>query len=123
MSKIYYNKLVRDKTKEVIEAKGASCEVRTVIDDNEFQQELLKKVMEEARAFAYARTPQELLEEYADMLVLLDTLMVQFGISEEEIKKALELNIEVKGLYNKRHFLHWSDDDKYESRESPQGLS
>ena len=42
-NKIFYNKLVRDKIQDKIESKGEQCEVREITDDNEFQQELLKR--------------------------------------------------------------------------------
>ncbi len=40
MSKVFYNKLVRDRIKEKIEGKGESCAVRLIKDDAEFEQEL-----------------------------------------------------------------------------------
>lgn len=43
-NRVYYNKLVRDGIKEKIEKKGEACEVRMIVEVQEFQQELLKKV-------------------------------------------------------------------------------
>ncbi len=122
MGKVYYNKLVRDRIKEKIEGKGESCEVRVITDDAEFEQELLKKVAEESRALAHVRGRAEFLEEYADLMVALDALTAVLEISPADIKLAIEANVEKKGLYKARHFLHWSADSDYQSNETPQGL-
>lgn len=120
--KVFYNKLVRDGIKDKIEGKGESCEVRAIVDDAEFQQELLKKVSEEATALGMTRTREEFLDEYADLMVVLDALTAQLEVSEVEIKLAMQENVERKGLYKKRHYLHWSADSDYQSNETPQGI-
>lgn len=122
MGKVYYNKLVRDRIEDKILAKGEQCEVRELADDAELEQELLKKVAEESRALAHVRTREDFLEEYADLLVALDALTSLLNITKDELKIAMESNMESKGLYNKRHFLHWSDDSDYQSNETPQGI-
>lgn len=122
MTKVYYNKLVRDHIEAKILGKGEQCEVRTLADDAEFEQELLKKVAEESRALAHVRNREDFLDEYADLMVALDALTEVLEISPADIKLAMEANIEKKGLYRNRHFLHWSDDSNYESNESPQGI-
>jgi predicted house-cleaning noncanonical NTP pyrophosphatase (MazG superfamily) len=122
MNKVFYNKLVRDHIKEKIEGKGESCSVRVIEDAQEFQQELLKKVVEEAQALAHTRTREEFLNEYADLMVVLDTLTNLMEFSEADIETALAENVESKGLYQERHFLHWSADVDYQSNETPQGV-
>ena len=122
MSRVYYNKLVRDLIEQKIKDNGSHCEVRAITEDDEFVQELLKKVKEEAGGLAMARTKEEFLAEYVDLMVVLDALTQQFEISEADIKVAMTENIAQKGLYKKRHFLHWSSDDDYKSNETPQGI-
>ena len=122
-SRVYYNKLVRDFIKGKIEGKGESCSVRVIEDTQEFQQELLKKVVEEAQALAHARSRDEFLNEYADLMVVLDTLTNLMEFSEADIETALAENVESKGLYQERHFLHWSADVGYQSNETPQGIA
>lgn len=122
MGRVYYNKLVRDEIQATIEGKGETCHVRVIEDPVEFQQELLKKVIEESGALAHARTREAFLKEYADLMVALDALTAQLEISEAELQVAMTENIERKGLYKSRHFLHWSDDSGYESNETPQGV-
>ncbi len=121
-NRVYYNKLVRDDIKERIEAKGEVCEVRVIEDDAEFQQELLKKVREEASSLAHCRTRDEFLQEYSDLMVVLDALTKVLEFSEADIKTAMTENVQAKGFYTKRHFLHWSEDGAYKSNETPQGI-
>lgn len=121
-TRIYYNKLVRDDIKGRIEAKGEKCEIRTIEDGAEFEQELLKKIREEASALAHTRSREEFLQEYADLMVVLDALTQELGFSEADIKLAMEENIKAKGFYKSRHFLHWSEDGAYKSNETPQGM-
>jgi predicted house-cleaning noncanonical NTP pyrophosphatase (MazG superfamily) len=122
MAKVFYNKLVRDRIKEKIEGNGEACEVRKIDDPEEFQQELLKKVAEEASALAKTRSREDFLDEYADLMVVLDTLTAELELSEAEVSLALKENLERKGGYQERHFLLWSDDAGYESNETPQGI-
>ncbi len=122
MKKVYYNKLVRDAIKDKIESRGEACEVREITDADEFQQELLKKVSEEATALAAADSRDEFLKEYADLMVVLDALTAELEFSEADIQTALAENVEKKGLYKKRHFLHWSAAGDYKSNETPQGI-
>lgn len=122
MKKVYYNKLVRDTIKDKIEKKGEACSVRIITDDNEFEQELFKKVLEEATALAYVRTRQEFLTEYADLMVVLDALTSTLEISEADINVVMMENVTKKGLFKNRHFLEWSEDTDYKSNETPQGV-
>lgn len=114
---------MRDRIKAKIEGNREACEIRTITDDAEFEQELLKKVAEESRAIAHVRSREEFLEEYADLMVALDALTAVLEISPAEIQVALKENIDKKGVYQARHFLSWSSAGRYESNETPQGLS
>lgn len=122
MKKVYYNKLVRDLIQAKIERRGEGYSIRTIEDPDEFEQELLKKVTEEAAALAAASSRQEFLSEYADLMVVLDALTHHLEFSEADIKTALADNVEKKGFYKNRHFLHWSEAGDYKSNETPQGL-
>ena len=122
LTRIYYNKLVRDNTKDKIEAKGEKCEIRPISDVQEFQQELFKKVREEASSVSLARSKEEFLKEYSDLMMVLDTIIEHLEISPEEVQAARDENAHLKGGYKRRHFLHWSGDVGYKSEESPQGI-
>lgn len=122
MARIFYNKLIRDKIPEIIEQKGELCDVRVLDNAHEFQQELLKKIVEEAGGLVKARDRARLLSEYADLMIALDTLLELMEFSEADIKTALEENIAKKGMYKRQLFLHWSEDSTYHSFETPQGI-
>lgn len=121
-AKVYYNKLVRDRIPDKIKHNGEAYEVRAIEDSAEFEQELLKKVQEEALGVSQARTRQEFLDEYADLMAVLDALTHHYEISEADIRVALTENVARKGLYKERYFLHWSAQGAYQSNETPQGV-
>lgn len=116
MGNITYNKLIRDKIPEVIRARGAECEVET-LDDERFKVELLRKVEEEASGLSQAKTRAELLEEFADVSVVLMEIRKLHNITEQEFNTALAENIALKGGFDKHVYLHWSSDDGYRTNE------
>lgn len=122
ITRVYYNKLVRDNVPDMIRAKRVACESVQITDVQEFQQELFKKIKEEATSLAMVRTREEFLSEYADLMMVLNTVMQQLEITADEVKKAKEENYLKKGGYKHRQFLKWSEDVRYETTESPQGI-
>lgn len=122
ITRVYYNKLIRDNVPDMIRSKREACEVRQISDVQEFQQELFKKVKEEAAALAMVRTKEDFLTEYADLMVVFETIIKQLDISPEEIMEARKANLLKKGAYKNQHFLIWSEDVSYQSNESPQGI-
>jgi len=122
VTRVYYNKLVRDNIPAKIEAKREACEVRKISDVQELQQELFKKILEEASSLAMSRDKKVFLEEYSDLMVVLETLIGQLDISKEEVIEARKENLVRKGAYKHGYYLHWSADVGYQSNESPQGI-
>lgn len=122
ITRVYYNKLVRDNIPAKIEAKHEQCEYRKVTDVQELQQELFKKILEEASSIAMVREKKEFLEEYSDLMVVLETLINQLEISKEEVIAARKENLVRKGGYKHGYYLHWSADVDYKSNETPQGI-
>lgn len=64
-----YNKLVRDKIPEMLDAKGVSYEKR-IASPEEYREELIKKLSEEVGEFVEAGDPEEL----ADVLEVIEAL-------------------------------------------------
>lgn len=122
ITRVYYNKLVRDNIPDMIRSKREACEVRQITDVQEFQQELFKKVKEEAVALSMVRTKEDFLTEYADLMVVFETIIKQLDITAEELMEARKANLLRKGAYKHQHFLIWSEDVGYQSNESPQGI-
>lgn len=122
ITRIYYNKLIRDNIPAKIKAKREACEVRKITDVQELQQELFKKVQEEAASLAMVRDKESFLEEYSDLMMVLETLIEQLEIPGAEIEQAREDNRLKKGGYKHGYYLHWSEDVNYRSNESVQGI-
>lgn len=123
INRVYYNKLVRDNIPAKIEAKREKCEIRKITDVQELQQELFKKVQEEAASLSMSRTKEEFLEEYSDLMVVLETLIRQLEISKDQLIAVRKENLVKKGGYKHGYFLHWSADVGYRSNESVQGIA
>lgn len=121
MKKVYYNKLIRDKIADKIISQKESCETRE-LGDEEFEQELLKKINEEASSLSRVRSRDEFLDELADLDIVIDEIKRIQNISPEEITLVKQKNIEKKGGFDKKLFLHWSEDKEYKSNETPQGI-
>lgn len=122
INRIYYNKLIRDNVPAKIAAKRQECEVRKVTDVQELQQELFKKIQEEAASLSMCRTREEFLEEYSDLMVVLETLIKQLEIPKEDLLAARKENLLKKGAYKHGYYLRWSADVDYRSNESVQGI-
>jgi len=122
INRVYYNKLIRDNIPAKIEAKREECEVRKITDVQELQQELFKKIQEEAASLSMCRSKKEFMEEYSDLMVVLETLIHQLEIPKEEIIAARKENMLKKGGYKHGYYLHWSADVHYRSNESVQGI-
>ena len=65
----HYNKLVRDKIPEILDQKGVAYE-KTIASPAEYQEELIKKLTEEAAEFAEAASAEEL----ADVIEVVEAL-------------------------------------------------
>ena len=79
-------------------------------------------MIEEAGALSQVRSRADFLDEYADLMVVLDALTALLEVSEADIQIALKENVMRKGLYKQRHYMHWSEDTDYTSNETPQGI-
>jgi predicted house-cleaning noncanonical NTP pyrophosphatase (MazG superfamily) len=121
MEKIYYNKLCRDKVPDIVRAKGFECEVREV-DHDEYKREIIRKVFEEASGVSNHVGRASLLKELADLVVTVDAVKKEFGITNEELNEAVEKSIEDKGGYEDRLYLSWSSDTDYSSHDQGRGF-
>lgn len=110
--RLYFNKLVRDKITDTLDAKGVSYEARG-LDDAEFETELLKKATEEAAELAAAASRDELVKELADLEDVLEEVKALQDITPEELAAAKEAAHQKKGGFIRRSYLVWSADDGY----------
>jgi predicted house-cleaning noncanonical NTP pyrophosphatase (MazG superfamily) len=119
--RIYYNKLCRDKIPQIIHDKGFECEVR-VTDHDEYKREIVRKVLEEASGVSNHVDHNHMVAEIADLLITLEAVKKEFGITQEEINQAVQASLDEKGAYDERLYLSWSSDTEYSSNERGEGL-
>ena len=95
-----YNKLVRDKIPELIEAKGERAVLR-ILEAEEYRRCLEDKLDEEVTEFHRDRN----LEELADILEVVYALADTLGASRQELMDAYDKKHQKRGGFSRRVFL------------------
>lgn len=111
--KYTYNKLVRDKIPANIDSMEGRKANWRVMEDEEYIEELNKKLLEEAHEFI----EENAVEELADIMEVIQSIMRAKNISYEELKKVQVLKREQKGGFNDRVYLIDVEQDKVDERE------
>ena len=111
--KYTYNKLVRDKIPENINSMEGRKATWRIMDDDEYIKELNKKLLEEAHEFI----EENAVEELADIMEVIQSIMRVKNISYEELKKVQALKREQKGGFNDRVYLIDVEQDRVDERE------
>lgn len=96
MTKVY-NKLVRDKIPEIIEASGKKVRIR-IADDAEYLALLCRKLSEEVNEFLENNDPKEL----ADIIEVILSLCKTYGISLAELLKMAEKKRAERGGFDQK---------------------
>jgi predicted house-cleaning noncanonical NTP pyrophosphatase (MazG superfamily) len=104
-----YNKLVRDLIPQVIGSKGKECSTR-ILDGEEYKRELIVKLKEESEEYFAAQSPEESLEELADMLEVILTLAIVHGATWEQLEALRKKKAEARGSFKDRVYLIDVDD-------------
>ncbi len=102
MEKVF-NKLVRDKIPEIIISNGGKPFTR-ILDDEEYEKELLKKLYEEYNEVLNA-TGNDRIEELADMVEVIKYLAYLENSSLEEVIEVSKEKTLKRGSFDKRIFL------------------
>jgi len=95
-----YNKLVRDKITDIIEADGRTAKYR-ILDDNEYRQELNKKLQEEVKEYLEDNN----VEELADIVEVIYGILNSMDISIKEFEKIRINKQEKRGVFDKKIYL------------------
>ena len=98
-----FNKLVRDKIPEIIENNNEVAETR-ILNDKEYKEALIKKLLEEYNEVIVAEG-ENFLEELADMLEVIDALAKQENKTLNDIIKIKEEKCEKRGGFDKKILL------------------
>jgi predicted house-cleaning noncanonical NTP pyrophosphatase (MazG superfamily) len=102
--KKHINKLVRDNIPRQIQAKG-QLPITKTLDQSQFIAEVKKKLIEEAQEVYTATSREELIEEIADVLEVVDALASAEGITQTEINSVREQKNLEKGTFKEKIFL------------------
>lgn len=99
-----YNKLVRDNIPEICKSNGQIAFV-SVLDDEQYNIELRKKLSEEIQEFFDSGE----IEELADILEVVEALAAYNGYSFEKLLEIKEKKAMKNGKFDKRLFLEKVD--------------
>ncbi|WJQ82612.1 nucleoside triphosphate pyrophosphohydrolase [Brevibacillus brevis] len=100
---IVYNKLIRDKIPQIMKEKGKEFTVHK-LSNEQFETELKNKLSEELQEFNQA-TPQEEIEELADMVEVIYAYLKYKGVSINEFEKIRLNKQEKRGGFEEKLFL------------------
>ena len=100
MSIIKYNKLVRDRIPEIIEASGKTSVCRE-LSDPEYIAKLDEKLNEELAEYQESKS----LEELADLLEVMRAVAAARGSSMEEIERIRQEKADKRGGFEKKLLL------------------
>jgi predicted house-cleaning noncanonical NTP pyrophosphatase (MazG superfamily) len=99
-----YNKLIRDKIPQIIDAEGKTYTVRT-LSDEEYVVELKTKLGEELKEYLSAADDTNAVEELADLLELVHTLTTVHGFSPHELEEIRCKKADKRGGFREKLFL------------------
>lgn len=97
-----YPKLVRDLIPQIIKDNDGVDVPTQVLSDEDFEQWLRKKAVEEAFELQDADTDPHLLEEIADLREILDTLQELKGFTPEQVKSVQDEKRQKRGGFGRR---------------------
>lgn len=111
--KYIYNKLVRDRIPENINSmEGRNCNYK-ILNDDEYLEELDKKLFEEAHEFIEEHS----IEELADLMEVIFAIMKDRNISIEDIENARKIKNNEKGSFNDKIYLIDVEQEEIDERE------
>lgn len=105
-----YNKLVRDKIPQNIEALGKRCHYY-VLNEEEYKKELDKKLLEEANEFIADHNT----EEMADLIEVIEAIKKSYNFESEEIERVrLEKKAKKGGFEEKLYLIEVEEENNNE---------
>lgn len=95
-----YNKLVRDKIPEIVEASGKTC-VTEILSDDAYIRALDNKLNEELAEYQQSKS----LEELADLLEVMGAVVKARGYTWDDLTRVRKEKRALRGGFDKRIFL------------------
>jgi len=99
-----YNKLIRDRILEIIEANKEKPYFR-ILNKKEYIREIKKKILEEAKELIEAKSKKEIINEIVDIQELIDVLISESGLTKLQIQKQQKVKDKKRGGFKKKLFL------------------
>ena len=99
-----YRKLVRDRIPEIIKENGGVPQTR-ILTKKEFKEELLKKLVEEAKEAYKSKEKDGLISELADIQEVLLSVYEIYSINYNDVTKTARKKRKERGAFNKRVYL------------------
>lgn len=111
--KYVYNKLVRDKIVENINSEEGRKASFRVLNDNEYIEELNKKLLEEAHEFIEENAEEEL----ADIMEVLENITRVKELDWDNVRKIQEKKRNKKGSFLDKIYLEYVEEEKKNLKE------
>ena len=108
-----YNKLVRDKIPEEINKIEGRKTNYKILDEEEYQKELDKKLFEEAHEFVEEHS----IEELADLMEVINAEIKVRNINYEDIEEVRKIKAEKKGKFENKIYLNYVEQDYIDKKE------
>ena len=99
-----YNKLIRDRILEIIEADGEKPYFR-ILNKKEYLKEIKRKILEETKELIKAKNKKEIINEIVDIQELIDVLISELGLTKLNIQKHQKIKNKKRGGFEKKLFL------------------
>ncbi|WCR53540.1 MAG: hypothetical protein PG981_000562 [Wolbachia endosymbiont of Ctenocephalides orientis wCori] len=100
------DKLVRDHTPEIMRSHGMVVYYR-IMEKDEYVERLKNKLLEEAKEVIASKTPDETLEELADLVEVIHALGKESGLSIEQIEEKRISKRQEIGSFDNRIYIDY----------------
>lgn len=102
--------LVRNNRIKMMEEQGVIVNYST-LSDEEYIEELKKKVIEEANEVATAPDMEELMGEIGDLLEVIEHIVDVYKLDNNKIQEYKKIKQEKVGKFDKKYKTHWVEID------------
>ncbi len=104
MAAFKFEKLVRDKVKDLLEEKGIAVKAQA-LDEATYQEIIKDKLKEEVNELIAVNSPEKMMEEIADIFEVLEAYIAAFHLDSQLIKRIKYKKHDDRGGFYKRIFI------------------